>query len=505
MSENTKYIFNNELNINIQFMDNSLKKIISKMSKCEKEFFSSFSFFNNTFSNNYNILYNHIIKYGNIQINELKKEIKDNVFIKYISIKKEVLLENILQSLVNHHFEDNIHWKIQRDILYIKILIEKDLIEKAKKIINRAKSNAYRFEEFSLLINLLELEESLCFIHNFITDINKLNEIKKERKTIIDINENLKDLLKIKAELQHFQFNEDTYTSDLNNFIKTFGYNPTSPEFEPKSIKAQFIWLYIQGISNYIQLDYSTSLIVTTKQYKLYHKHSDLFLRFEYLQLMVNYLYCCCLTQNENLFNQLMIEYKSLPNKTKEEEIFIITSSYCRTLELYHRISKFKEAELIAIEAEQYFEKVKLLLEHINNNLIHFNIIRAYIDNSNYIAAIKSLKKRIRTIGFDYYGSLFKIFEFISHYKLGNFEYLLFAVNSWAKTIRSKRKQFPIEKILIKYFRIVSNIIDKEKKLQLLTKLTIQIKEIESSKLKYFIHHNFNFAAWFERELEEMK
>lgn len=485
-------------------MGSSLNKIIAKLSKSEKEFFTLFLKANHNLYSNYDTLYNHIIKNGNIRIEDLENEIDDKLFIKYLTVKKENLLEYILLSIANHRFNETMHWKIQKSIIFIKVLIEKDLFEKAKKIIKRAKANAYRYEEFSLLLDLLDLEESLCFFHNFITDINKLNEINKERTNILVIYENFKTLLKIKAELQHFQFNEDFYTSNFNYFIKTYGYNPTSPEFEPKSIKAQFIWLYIQGISYYIQYDYSNSLIYLKKQYELYYEYPDLFSRFEYLQLMSNYLYTCCLTLNEEVFNQIVDEFQKTPNQTKDEEIYIRRACYCRTLELLHRLNRFNEAELIAKEAEQYFEKVKLFLGHIANNLIHFNIVRAYIDNSNYTAAIKSLKKRMKTIGFDYYGSLFKIFEFISHYKLGNFEYLLFAVNSWAKTIRSKRKQFPIEKILIKYFRTVSNLIDKEKKIQLLTKITIQIKEFESSNLKYFIHHNFNFADWFERELEEM-
>lgn len=486
-------------------MDNSLNKLIAKLSKSEKEFFLLFLKANYNSYSNYYVLYKHIINNGNIRIEDLKNEINDKTFIKYITVKKENLLEYILLSIANHRLNETIQWKIQKDIIFIKVLIEKELIEKAKKIIKRAKINAYRFEEFSLLLDLLELEESLCFFHNFVSDINKLKDISEERKEVLSIYENLKKLLKIKAELQHFQFSEDFYTSNFSYFIKAYGYNPTSTEFKPKSIKAQFILLYIQGISCYIQHDYTNALCSSAKIYELYHKNTYLFSRFEYLQLISNYLYFCCLTRNEELFYKLTEEFKNFPNQTKEESIFINIYCYCRTLELFHRLNKLNEAELIACEAEKYFEKVKFSVGHLANNLYHFNIIRAYIDINNYTAAIKSLNKRIKTIGYDYYGSLFKIFEFISHYKLKNFDYLLFAVNSWAKTISSKRKQFPIEKILIKYFRTVSNLIDKEKKIQLLKKLTIQIKELESSNLKYFIHHNFDFTSWFERELEEMK
>jgi len=486
-------------------MDNSLNKIIPKLSKSEKQFISSFF---NAFSHStddFLILYNHLNKSGIININELKNEIKDENFFKYISVKKEILLENILKSLINHHFEDDIHWKIQRDILYIKILIEKNLIDKAKKIIKRAKKISYRYEEFDLLINILELEESICFKHSFISDVNKFYDIKKERNNIIEIYENLKEFLKIKAELQHFQFSEDTYTSDLSNFVNTFGYNPTSLEFEPKSIKAQSILLYIQGISYYIQHNYDTSLYYNTKLYELYQKHTNFFSRFEYLQLMSNYIYCSCLTQNEELCNKLMKEYKNIPNQTKEESMFINLYCYCRELELFHRLAKFKEAEQIAFDAEQYYEQIKFYAAHLENLSLHFYIIRAHIENGNYENALKSFQKKFNSIGDDYYSSLFKLFEFISHYKLGNYEYLLYAVNSWSKTVKLKRKQFPIEKVLIKFFRSLCNNYSIISRKKLISNAIVQLKELEKSKSKYYINHYFDFAAWFERELEEMK
>lgn len=486
-------------------MDSSLNKIIPKLSKSEKQFISSFFKAFSHSTDDFLILYNHLNKGVSININELKKEIKDESFFKYISVKKEILLENILQSLINHHFEDDIHWKIQRDILYIKILIEKNLIDKAKKIIKKAKKISYRYEEFDLLINILELEESICFKHSFISDVNKFYDIKKERNNIIEIYENLKEFLKIKAELQHFQFSEDTYTSDLSNFVNTFGYNPTSLEFEPKSIKAQSILLYIQGISYYIQHNYDTSLYYNTKLYELYQKHTNFFSRFEYLQLMSNYIYCSCLTQNEELCNKLMKEYKNIPNQTKEESMFINLYCYCRELELFHRLAKFKEAEQIAFDAEQYYEQIKFYAAHLENLSLHFYIIRAHIENGNYENALKSFQKKFNSIGDDYYSSLFKLFEFISHYKLGNYEYLLYAVNSWSKTVKLKRKQFPIEKVLIKFFRSVCNKANiKEKKLLILNTIN-QLKEIENSNSKCYITHYFNFCEWFERELEEMK
>jgi len=59
--------------------------------------------------------------------------------------------------------------------------------------------------------------------------------------------------------------------------------------------------------------------------------------------------------------------------------------------------------------------------------------------------------------------------------------------------------------VLIKFFRSVCNKITiKEKKL-LISKTIVELKEIEKAKQKFYLNHIFDFAAWFEREFEEMK
>lgn len=57
---------------------------------------------------------------------------------------------------------------------------------------------------------------------------------------------------------------------------------------------------------------------------------------------------------------------------------------------------------------------------------------------------------------------------------------------------------------MIKFFRKVCNITNNEDKKNLIKDTIIQLKELEKSNMKFFIKHYFDFAAWFERELEEM-
>ena len=487
-------------------MDNTVTKIILGLSKREKEFFSEFSNLDkNKSRSNYLSIYNHILCSGNFNISELKKSYNDDNFLKYSSMEKEKLLEKLLVSSLNFSLDKNDIWKLIKDILFIRILIEKDSISKAKKYIHRAKLNAYKYEEFNLLLNILEIEENLCFNRCIIIDYDKLKKLKEERKKINEIIDNINDLLTIKAEIQQYQCDENYYTSELDNFIKHYKHNPQIPRTELKSIKALGIWLYINYVTCFIINEYSKGFSFVKENYELYHKKPELFSKDEYLQIMNNYLFFCCLNKNETDFHILIQELSQTKNATKEEFIFIQKIKFYRTLELYHQIERFEEAEKLSCEAEEFLEIINPLVDSYLNRYLQMLIIRAFIESHNYQAALLISLKHFKNIGFDFDSSTIKLFEFIAHYKLGNFENLLYSVDSWTKTIRSKRIQFPIEKALIKFFRSVCNKTTiKEKKL-LISKTIVELKKIEKAKQKFYLNHIFDFAAWFERELEEMK
>jgi hypothetical protein len=297
-------------------MVDTLKVLISKLSTGEKKYFSIISKL--ICSTDYNALYKNILSYGNINIDKLKEEVKDNSFIKYISIRKEFLLDKILYSLVNHHFENSIKWKIQKDILFAKILIEKEILEKANHFLSNAKNNAYKYEEYELLLQIISIEISLCFNDGFILNYDKLKELKKEQKKVNDIVDTLTNLLTIKAELQQYQFAEVIDKVDINNFTKIYGHTPVMLVDDLISQRTKSICLYNNCIYSFLLHDYELAFDYHTKHYELYKKYPEFFERKEAMQLLNNFMYCCCLTHKEDLFNQLVNELTNIKNKQKK-------------------------------------------------------------------------------------------------------------------------------------------------------------------------------------------
>ncbi len=478
-------------------MSDSLKQLIFNLSKREINYFTKFS----KISKNEPV-FDYISLYEKILGNE-KKKVKTSS--KNLSLQKNKLFDKLLQTVVNFNFDKNYTWIILKNLLYIRVLIEKGICQKASKIIEETKKLAYKYEEFDFILSIISLEESLCFNHCFIFDYNKLKDLNDEREKINKIINNIKILLIIKAELQQYQFIEGTYHFEIEDFIEKFGHSPYMPENEILSVRAMSIWLYIQSICSFINHDFLGDYNYHTRQYKLFKKYPEFFSRDEYLQLINNYLYCCSITKNENMFNTLSNELSKIKRLTKDEDEYIQTMQYLRKLELLHQVEKFKEADNLAKEVENFISIRKSVQNYYMIRHLQLLIIRAFIENNNFLAAIKISQKKYIAISYEFNCSMFKLFEFIAHYKLNNFDNLIYSVDSWVKTIRSKRTQFPIEKALIKFFRSVCNKGTLKEKKMLISNTIIQLKEIEKTNLKFYLNHIFDFTEWFEKELEEMK
>lgn len=88
---------------------------------------------------------------------------------------------------------------------------------------------------------------------------------------------------------------------------------------------------------------------------------------------------------------------------------------------------------------------------------------------------------------------------------LTNYDTLIYSINSWIKTIRNKRKQFPTEKVLISFFRSAPNCASIEQQKELLSNVISQLKQLEQRESKTDISYYFDFTEWFEKQLIQLE
>jgi hypothetical protein len=87
----------------------------------------------------------------------VKKYRKEN-FVKNLAAHKNYLYELILDVLRNYNEENVEEWKIKKNVYKIKLLASKGLDEACLKLMEKTKTKAWQYEEYSALEDILEIQ-----------------------------------------------------------------------------------------------------------------------------------------------------------------------------------------------------------------------------------------------------------------------------------------------------------------------------------------------------------
>ncbi len=175
-----------------------LHQLIRSMSMSEKRHFKIYSSGHiNGDSKNYLRLFDAIDGQEHYDEASIKNDFEEETFIRHLPSEKNYLYGNILESLNAFNKEKTFLARHSNFLISIELLFNKGLFEQSKKLIRKAKAEAYQLEKFSLLLLLLR-GELLIYINN--EDDKNLDKCIAEELRILDI-------MKIQTTLMRIAFN----------------------------------------------------------------------------------------------------------------------------------------------------------------------------------------------------------------------------------------------------------------------------------------------------------
>ena len=137
-----------------------LFKLIRSLSKSEKRFFKLSSSLQ-AGEKNYIKIFDFIDAQKEYDEEVLKKEFKNEVFIKHLSSEKNYLYKLILKSLRSFYSEESPGSILKQEIKNIEILFSKALYKECEKYIQRAKALARSIEDFYYWNEIISWEKWL--------------------------------------------------------------------------------------------------------------------------------------------------------------------------------------------------------------------------------------------------------------------------------------------------------------------------------------------------------
>jgi hypothetical protein len=145
---------------------------------------------------NYLKLFNAMDSMSKDDDEALIKKYRKESFINNLAANKNQLYEIILESLRNYNEETIEEWNIRKSLYKIEILANKGLDKECESQIRKTKEKAWRYEQYQVLLDIIELELYLfgnCRIGNFDPEIFK--RIQNEKEEILQIINQYSDIL----------------------------------------------------------------------------------------------------------------------------------------------------------------------------------------------------------------------------------------------------------------------------------------------------------------------
>jgi len=106
---------------------------------------------------NYVKLFDAIDRQSEYNEEKLLKKFKNEAFVKQFSSAKNYLYNLVLKSLMSFHNGKSIANRLKNEYARISLLHIKGLHEQCYKLLKKAKQDAYRIEDFRVLVDIIEL------------------------------------------------------------------------------------------------------------------------------------------------------------------------------------------------------------------------------------------------------------------------------------------------------------------------------------------------------------
>jgi hypothetical protein len=416
---------------------------------------------------------------------ELSNDFKEDFYAKTSKSKTETLQtksqtsENlynfILKCLRSFHAESSASYVIKDEITNILNLFDKAQYKQCRKILNKQKQEAYRFERFHFILELIGLEKLLISIETqFNIKNNTIENLVKEELDVIEKAKNLGTytLLFSKINLNTRQKNKAKTEKDME-VISSFLNSPLLKNDKLiKSSKALIIYHHCRSILFCRCQDNQSREEECQLLLNLMDSHKELIeeMPSRYLTTLNNLIN---IAYEESKYKSCDIRVKQLEEKaevkafgTTDLQLKIITSVLNGKLTINTNSGKLKEATENVLEIEKALETYEGKINKEEELVFYYNIaiMNTYFGNfkkaQHYISLILNEGNNLLREDLQ---SFARIINIGLHYELNNFKQLGYIISTIKNYYKTQISYFKTEKLILSYFEKLSEVKVKNK------------------------------------------
>ena len=475
-------------------MSNFMFQFIHSLEMREKAYFKRYAeIHDSNKSKNYLLLYDFIEQMPVFDFESLKSHFADRSIGKYLSSELNYLQDQLLRSLVNFHFNSSPAYKLHKDILYINILMEKGFSKKAIKLLRKAKKTAYTYEDFSVILGLIQQEEEILFFEGILGFTDKLMELQKEREKISAQITNLNTLRILREQIRELQFTVGS-VSDTSEFPQIFDHPLLKSEEEALSIRAKEHWYYITDFCFYLTREYQRSIDISKSYLAFVEQNLNIFKDSKLLPLISNYLHNCILGEDNDTFSTVLKKLDALIDDPKLDKVYINYIRYSRMMDMDFKMNASADIDQMMPELIEYTNDNIDKLSEVQSEYFLRLLVRGCILNDKFQDALKWISLIYGSRAVDYTLGINRIYSFIIYFEMGWIEKLSSELETASKVLKKRGKLTYLPKVFIRFFKAYIKKPENLKKLFL--KLEKELKILSMDKEQNYPFDQFDYIKW---------
>jgi len=433
---------------------------------------------------------------------------------------KNYLYELIVQKLNSYYSDKTINFKMRSLIQSGHVLYEKSLYEQSLKVFEKAKKLGYIHDLFPGILDVIVWELRIVhFLFRMGKNRNareKMTEIWKEEKEVLQKLENLHAYKNIVNSIQYFNYVKGTIRdeSEKKELLDVMNVDIAKDETKAQSYSAKILYFNINSLFNLAIGDLNKSIEFRKKALEHIESFPEIIKGniASYINSIHNLLVVDWSYKNGEYIVKLIEKMRNLPNqyptetKEKVHHVKIFRTTYGVEIAMYNKWGHFDKSVDLIVDIEDGLVKHGNLINKIFIVGFYFLISIAYFGKEDYKSALRSINRLLNHKTFKVSRGMHtaaRLLNIIIHFELGNIELMSTLIQSANRFLKKTPKQNQVVQVTIKFLN--KNVVNQVSKSELqfaYGELERTLSKLYENPIERKFFDYFDFHAWVKCKID---
>ncbi len=489
--------------------------LIKSLTKSEKRFFKLSSSLQSG-EKNYLKIFDAVDKQKVYAEADIKKQFKNEKFIKHFPSEKNHLYKLILKSLRAYHADNTISSILKQEIKNIEILYKKALFAECNRFLIRAKKMAIEYEKFYYLFELLNWEKILLEEAYEAGEFGKdLDALIKEEQEVVGRLRNLAAYHILYSKINYvFRSGGYVRSEDDRALVEEISHHPLIVgRNTAQSDRAATICYYIQGFCARANVDKKTAYVKFMRVRAILDKNQPLRkdLPKRYIRTLANMLNLEIEMGKIDKAMDTIRDMRAMGKQTAFESegirLMIYKATYRSEMRIYERTGQYDKAIEVVDTVVEWLEnnvgrinKEQELLFHITISTIYFGAGR-YKESLHWLNRV--LNDNETNLRQDIYGYA-RLFNLVVHFELGNYELLNYIIKSTNRYLSKRRRDHELEMVIINFMKQLAKKPESDEESAIFREFSGKLNSQLETDSDRILLDFFDFNTWIQSHIDNV-